>query len=56
MAEELREVVQGDVLSEPEGARRATGGSERTIALTIQPSPEVSDKTGRRRFTVEYKL
>jgi transposase len=57
MAEALmRDVVSGDVLSEPEGARRATVGSERTIDLAIQPSPEVSDKTGRRRFTVEYKL
>lgn len=52
----MRDVVSGDVLSEPEGARRATGGSERTIDLPIQPSPEVIGKTGRRRFTVDYKL
>lgn len=51
-----RDVVSGDVLSEPEGARRATVGSERTIDLAILPNPEVSDKTGRRRFTLEYKL
>ena len=57
MAEELMHaVVQEDVLSEPEGARRATGGSERTVAAATQPNPEVSDTTGRRRFTVEYKL
>lgn len=56
MAKVLMRDVSEDFLSEPEGARRATGGSERTIDLAIQSSPEVSDKIGRRKFTVAYKL
>lgn len=38
--------------AEPEGARRATGGS----AARSAPDPEVLAKAKRRRFTAKYKL
>ena len=57
MAEALMsDIISGDVLSQSEGARRTTGDCGRTMDLAIQPSPEVSDKIARRRFTVEYKM
>ena len=42
-------------VAEPEGARRATGGSA-TAAPAPAPDPEVEEKPNRRRFTTEYKL
>ncbi len=50
----LNEVKQKGV-PEPEGARRASGGSG-TSASDSPPDPEVSEKPKRRRFTAEYKL
>lgn len=43
--------TRGDA-AEPEGVRRATGGS----AERPTPDPEVVAKPKRRRFTAEYKL
>jgi transposase len=45
---------------EPEGARRATGGSPSSrmeeSLLVPSPDPEVSEKKDRRNFTAAYKL
>ncbi len=48
-------------MGEPEGARRATGGSpiaERTRAKAnfMPPDPQVPEKAKRRRFSATYKL
>jgi transposase len=48
-------------MGEPEGARRATGGSpiaERTRAKAdfVPPDPQVPEKAKRRRFSAIYKL
>ncbi len=42
-------------LEEPEGARRATGGSA-SAAPAAAPDPEVEASPRRRQFTAEYKL
>jgi len=42
-------------VEEPEGARRATGGSA-TAAPVAPPDPEVEERGTRRRFSAEYKL
>ena len=54
-------VIHDDDHGEPEGARRATGGSpwsdsaeeSRTMS---PPDPEVPEKKPRRKFTAKYKL
>ncbi len=48
-------------MGEPEGARRATGGSPipdttRCMADFVRPDPEVPEKAKRRRFPAAYKL
>jgi len=50
-------VVRGR--AEPEGARRATGGSAVSLRAELQPAvpdPEVPEKARRRRFKAVYKL
>jgi transposase len=55
------DVIHDDDHGEPEGARRATGGSpwsdnaqrHRTMS---PPDPEVPEKKPRRKFTAKYKL
>ena len=56
---ELQEeaVVRG--AAEPEGARRATGGSAAGASSELRPvvpDPEVLEKARRRRFSATYKL
>ena len=55
------DVVNGIDDGEPEGARRATGGSPSSGStaepLNISPpDPEVPEKKARRKFTAKYKL
>ena len=55
------DVVDGIADGEPEGARRATGGSpsagsaEEPLSMS-PPDPEVPEKKARRNFTAKYKL
>lgn len=55
---ELREEALARGTAEPEGARRATGGSAVGSAGSrpVVPDPEVSEKARRRRFSAAYKL
>ncbi len=43
------------VVAEPEGARRATGGSANG-APAVPPDAEIEERAKRRQFTAEYKL
>jgi len=55
------DVFNGFDDGEPEGARRATGGSPSTGSakehlMITPPDPEVAEKKPRRNFTAKYKL
>jgi len=57
----VTDVINGIADGEPEGARRATGGSpSRESAedplIMSAPDPEVAEKKARRKFTAKYKL
>ncbi len=56
---ELQEEAVARRTAEPEGARRATGGSAVEVSARprpVVPDPEVSEKARRRRFSAAYKL
>jgi len=55
----LKEEAVVRATAEPEGARRATGGSAVSLSAGLQPAvpdPEVPEKARRRRFSAAYKL
>jgi len=56
---EVHEEAEAREQAEPEGARRATGGSATVVSAgsrPVVPDPEVLEKARRRRFSAAYKL
>jgi transposase len=54
--EAIREMMDEEIRSPAEGARRASEAGDRWPFDEHPPDPEVSEKPVRRKFTAEYKL
>ncbi len=52
----VKQGIEDGSLGEPEGARRATGGSPKPMVDGTSAEPEVCDRPKHRQFSAEYKL